>query len=203
MNVDEHDHVNNILDLVDLLPLCYSFSLIELSSVIRHAQTSLRGHKMAATHHRTSSERSGSCSRCVLHIFPFCQRAGALHKHQWIFCLTKANESPQFFKGMHKKWWESVKKKRKGKEETKKTKTSPRPSFDQHYNLITCIPKRAFIWDFGLTRLICSVAQPIQREVSKGEKMRKFLLWLPESWNRCKWCKTPSALCSSNRTRSP
>lgn len=83
-----------------------------------------------------------------------------------------------------------LKEKRTGKEETKKTKTSPRPSFDQHYNLITCIPKRAFIWDFGLTRLICSVVQPIQRDVWKGEKMRKFLLWLPESWNRCKWCGT-------------
>lgn len=49
----------------------------------------------------------------------------------------------------------------------KKDKTSPRPSFDQHYNLITCIPKRAFIWDFSLTRLISSTARWIQREVSK------------------------------------
>lgn len=54
---------------------------------------------------------------------------------RWIFCLTKRNESLQFFKGPRKEWWENVRK------ETKKPSRSS--SFDQHYNLITCTPKRS------------------------------------------------------------
>lgn len=83
----------------------------------------------------------------------------------WIFCLTKGNESLQFFKGMHKKWLGKCKK------DTKPT-PPPSPCFDQHYNLITCIAKRAFIWNLSLTSLICSMAQCIQREVSIVKKKK-------------------------------
>lgn len=44
-------------------------------------------------------------------------------------------------------------------------------SFDQRYNLITCIPKRAFIWNFSLYYLFSArMAQGIQRGGSKVEK---------------------------------
>lgn len=48
-----------------------------------------------------------------------------------------------------------------------KIKSSPRPSFDQDYNLITCIPKRAFIWSFSLSCVFFvffTVARRIQSE---------------------------------------
>jgi len=51
-----------------------------------------------------------------------------------------------------------------GKYGKEKKKRSPRPAFDQHYNLITCIPKRAVILE--CRGLIFTTAQGIQRGVS-------------------------------------
>lgn len=67
----------------------------------------------------------------------------------WIFLsLQRRNESLGFFKGTLKKWRENVQKRKKKERDKKRQKRSLRPAFDQHHNLITCIPKRAFIWVF-------------------------------------------------------